>query len=86
MMVEISSTEVVRNFGDCLARIKYRGDSFTIRKNNEIVAELIPSVGLGVGKWGDLVEELNGLPIDPAFANDLERVSRIDTELQNPWD
>jgi prevent-host-death family protein len=85
MKVAISSTEAVRNFGDCLARLKYRGDSFVVTKNNEPVAELVPVPGRH-GTWGELRAVLGALPVEPAFADDLAKVNAADRAGANPWD
>lgn len=85
MKTSISSTTLVRHMGDCLAKIKYRGDHFVITKNEEPVAELIPVEALRRGKWGELADALHGLPVDPTFADDLDRVNAADREPENPW-
>lgn len=85
MKVEISSTDAARNFGDCLARIKYRGDRFVITKNNEPVAELVPAAGSSRGTWGEIAEALAQLPVDPSFADDLEKVNAADRPPEDPW-
>ena len=86
MKIVISSTEAVRRFGDCLARIKYRGDSFVITRNDEPVAELMAAPGRRRATWGELVEALERLPHDPTFADDLEKVNNLDQIPANPWD
>ena len=86
MKLEISSTEAVRRFGDCLARIKYRGDHFLITKNEEPVAELVPVAGRQRATWPELVDAVAGLPIDPDFADDLEAVNSSDSIPADPWD
>lgn len=86
MQIEISSTNAVRQFGDCLARIKYRGDTFVITRNDERVAELVPVAGTRRATWTELEQALQGLPRDPAFADDLERVNEADQAPENPWD
>jgi prevent-host-death family protein len=86
MKVSISSTEAVRNFGDCLARLKYAGDSFVVTKNNEPVAELVPVAGGRRGTWGELRESLLLLSVDPSFAADLAKVNASDKSGANPWD
>jgi prevent-host-death family protein len=86
MKMEISSTEAVRNFGDCLARIKHRGDVFVITKNNKPVAELSPVSARRFATLGELNELLKRLPRDPGFADDLEKVNASDRIPENPWD
>jgi prevent-host-death family protein len=86
MKIAISSTEAVRNFGDCLARLKYRGDSFVVTKNNSPVAELVPVAGGRRGTWGEVREVLRALSTDPAFAEDLSKVNAADQAGSNPWD
>lgn len=86
MRVTISSTEAIRRFGDCLARIRYRGDSFVITRNEVAVAELVAVGGRqSRATWGELVEALRGLPHDVTFADDLERVNAADRVPENPW-
>lgn len=85
MKTSISSTALVRNLGDCLAKVKYRGEHFLITKNEEPVAELLPVESLRCGKWGELARALEGLPVDPTFADDLMRVNEADREPENPW-
>jgi antitoxin (DNA-binding transcriptional repressor) of toxin-antitoxin stability system len=85
MKTTISSTALVRNLGDCLARVKYCGEHFSITKNEEPVAELLPVESLRRGKWGELASALQGLPVDLSFANDLMRVNSADREPENPW-
>jgi len=85
MKIEISSTEAVRRFGDCLARIKFRAESFVITRNEEPVAELIPVSGGRRATWGEIQGALDGLPQDPGFAADLEAVNQSDQPPANPW-
>ena len=85
MRIEISSTEAVRRFGDCLARVKYRADSFVITRNEEPVAELVPVGGGSRATWGEIRRVVDGLPRDPGFAGDLETVNQSDQIPANPW-
>ena len=85
MKITISSSEAVRRFGDCLARIKYRGYSFVITKNDEPVAELVAAPGSRRATWREVAEALKGLPHDPTFADDLEKVNSSDQIPNNPW-
>lgn len=86
MKIEIGSTEAARNFGDCLARIRYRGDSFVITRNNQPIAELVPAKQRLRATWRELEEAVRALPHDPSFADDLERVNAADRLPENPWD
>ena len=86
MQIEISSTEAVRRFGDCLARIKYRGDRFVITRNDEPVAELVPATHSRRATWDELEKALEGLPYDATFATDLEEVNESDLIPANPWE
>lgn len=85
MTLTISSTEAVRGFGDCLARVKHRGDSFVITKNHRAVAKLVPAgeaKGTTAGELFDLLRQLP--PVDAAFADDLERANSREMP-SNPW-
>jgi len=85
MKTKISSTTLVRQFGDCLARVKYRGEAFVITKNEEEIAELAPLGTARGAKWSELASALSSLPVDPGFADDLEEVNESDTAPENPW-
>jgi antitoxin (DNA-binding transcriptional repressor) of toxin-antitoxin stability system len=86
MKSEISSTEVVRNFGDCLARIKHRNETFVITKSNKPVAELRPIASEEpCGTLGDLLRLWIRNPDDVTFADDLERANSKDIPESDPW-
>lgn len=85
MKTTISSTGLVRQFGDCLARVKYRREVFVITKNDEEIAELTPLGTSRRATWGDLASELAARAADPGFADDLEKVNELDTIPENPW-
>ena len=85
MKIEISATKAARNLGDCLARIKYRDDSFVITKNDEPIAELVPVSGARRATWGEIEAAVARLPRDPGFADDLDKVNEADEEPGNPW-
>jgi prevent-host-death family protein len=88
---EISSTEAVRNFGDCLARVRYGGETLIITKGNKPVAELRPietktkKTKKPKGTFADLLRIWKPDPNDPGFADDLERANSKDI-AENPWD
>ena len=85
MKIRISSTEAARNFGDCLSRIKHTGDSYILMRNHRPVAELVPLAETAAGTLGELLEALQASKADEDFAEDLERVNRMDAPMDNPW-
>ncbi len=84
MKTIVTSTHLVRNLGDCLARVKYRGEKFVIKKNDEIIAELLPSGDSGDATWSELAAAVAAYPADADFADDLERVNQFDSPPENP--
>lgn len=76
----------MRTFGDCLARIKHRGETFVITKNNRAVAMLVPAEQTPRGTIGDVIDALRKAPAaDDRFADDLARANSQDLP-DNPWD
>jgi len=76
MKIEISSTDAVRNFGNCLARIEDSNDAFVITKDNKPVAELCPIAAKPHGTLGDFLRLWERDPDDATSADDLERAGR----------
>jgi len=85
MRIEISSTDAVRNFGDCLARVKHRSDTLVITKSNKPVAELRPLISEPCGTLEDLLRLWGRDPDDVTFSNDLERANSRELLNPNPW-
>ncbi len=85
MKVEISSTDLVRHFGDYLARVKHRREAFVITKNHKPVAELSPASERRFATLDELKALFEALPRDPGFADDLEKVNASDVAAENPW-
>jgi prevent-host-death family protein len=84
--ISISSTEAARHLGDYLARVKHKGERFIVTKNDQPIAELSPAKGASRVTWGELKAIFGSKPIDPKFADDLERVNSADQPEGNPWD
>jgi hypothetical protein len=84
--IMISSTEAARHLGDYLSRVKHKGETFILTKNDKPIAELAPVAGSGKGTWGELKAAMVGLQFDENFANDLEQVNEVDQLESNPWD
>ena len=85
-MKKISSTEAVRSFGECLARVRYTGESILIYKNNKPVATLSPPPGTSRLTVAEFVEAWQNLKLDEDFASDLASISHEDSLPDNPWD
>jgi len=87
MDLPISATELARKLGDVLGRIRYRGETFVVKRNGEPVARIAP---LPANNAGSVIEGLRAwreaAPRDEALADDLDRVNRADRPPQNPWD
>lgn len=82
----MSATELARNLGDVLGRIRYRGDSFLVERNGEPVARVVPLVERPTATLGEAVEgwRAAGEP-DPDFADALEDVGAEDRPPEDPW-
>lgn len=86
MSTEISSTEAVRNFGDCLSRVKHRGETFIIKKNNKPVAEIRPAGVMKSGTLANLLEIWKPDSEDTDFADDLEKANSGELPSVERWD
>ena len=86
MSIIISTTEAARHLGDYLARVKHKGEHFILTKNGQPVAELSPAKGSRRATWAELLAAVSQLPVDPTFADDLEKVNKADSIPENPWD
>lgn len=79
------STEAARHLGDVLARVEHAGENFFLTKSDHPVARLIPITSSKRARGADIMAALAGLPHDPNFADDLEKVNQMDGPAENPW-
>lgn len=82
----VTATELARNLGDVLARVRYRRESFVVAKNGRPVARVVPVAGAPIGTLQDVLDVWTRPPADNEFADVLERVGRADVAPENPWD
>jgi prevent-host-death family protein len=82
----ITSTDLARKLGDVLERVRHLGDSFTVVRDGDPVARLVPlhagwgsSLREGLRAWSEA-----GAP-DADFADALDRVAAADREPEDPW-
>lgn len=82
----ISSTELARNLGDVLGRVRYLGDSFIVERNGDPVARLTPLAGASPTSVREALRAWSeGGEPEPGFADALERVNAADREPEDPW-
>lgn len=87
MNADVSATELARNLGDVLARVRYRRQTFVIRKNGKAIARIVPAPDLESPTARDAFAAwAAAAPTDAGFADDLERVGRADKPGTSPWD
>jgi len=85
MRSTISATELVRNLGDVLARIRYRRESFLIERNGRPVARMDPVPGSAGSVRDALAAWMADADADPSFGEDLARVNAADRPAADPW-
>jgi prevent-host-death family protein len=83
----VSATELARKLGDYLARVRYRRESLLVERNGKPVARIVPvedhepvTLAQALAAW------CGAGPVDPTFADDLEKVNAADLPPENPWD
>ena len=84
----IRATDLARNLGDVLSRVRYRRDSFVVWRNGKPVARVVPiedetedaTLGEALSIWCD------GAAGDPAFADDLDGINSSDRPPTNRWE
>lgn len=89
--MQISVTDVVRSFSDVIGRVFYKGESFEIKKGNQIVARIIPTQLQSSLKIDDLDDFFTrechlGLDEATSFANDLKEFKASLGKIDDPWD
>ena len=83
----VTATELARNVGDILARVRYRGESFVIERNGRPVAKIVPAGPASTATLREALSAwLSGRESDPQFADDLASVDAADRPAENPWD
>ncbi len=86
-MVELSATEVARNFSAVLNRV-VDGEAVGVVRNGVVVAELrppAPAASISGERWREMIA--SAPPVDEDFARDLEAIRRESAlfEDRDPW-
>ena len=84
----IRATDLARNLGDVLSKVRYRRDSFVIKRNGKPVARMVP-IEHGADA-ATLAEVLTvwcaGAAGDETFATDLDLINLSDRPPTNRWE
>ena len=85
MDVEITATELAKSLSDVLNRVRYKGETFVIRRNGEAVARLEPHGPVRGVTLGQLMAALGDLSMPgDGFADDLEAIQLSQTKAEPP--
>lgn len=84
----IRATDLARNLGDVLSKVRYRRDSFVVSRHGRPVARVVPigdetkgaTLGEALSIWCD------GGASDPALADDLEAINSSDRPPSDRWE
>jgi antitoxin (DNA-binding transcriptional repressor) of toxin-antitoxin stability system len=86
-MTRITATEAARQFSDLLNRTSYRGESFELERNGQVVAHLIAPPSSTKARLHDLHRLFDARSGDPTFADDLESIqSELNAPSGDPWE
>ena len=84
----IRATDLARNLGDVLSRVRYRRDSFVVKRNGKPVARVVPVAG--AASDATVAEALTAwtgrTEADRTFADDLAAVDASDRPPANRWE
>ncbi len=88
METTITATELSRSLSDILSRVRYKGETFIVRRNGEHVATLAPPVPakrMTLREFKKFLEQHP--PPDEDFARDIEEARAHLTPARIPkWD
>ena len=72
----ITATELARNLSDVLNRVRYRGESFIVERNGEVVAELRPSAPPKAYNVADFRRDFAGARVPAGFADAIDEARK----------
>lgn len=76
METKITATELARHLSDILNRVRYKGESFRVERNGEVIAVLKPEQPKTI-TWGEFADRWDSLPKpDPQYWEDVAEAHR----------
>jgi prevent-host-death family protein len=83
MKSEISATEAARRFSQLLNRVRYRNESFVVKRGGEPICEIVPIQPTISGR--ELAELLRTLPHpDKGYAKVVRKILRDQPPVEKP--
>jgi antitoxin (DNA-binding transcriptional repressor) of toxin-antitoxin stability system len=85
METTITASELSRRLSDILNRVKYKGESFKVQRNGEIIATLSPATSTPGITAQELIARVGNLPLPgEGFADDLEAIQAAQGVAEMP--
>lgn len=84
MATKISASELREKLPSVLSRVHDGGETFEIEQEGEVLASIRPVRSVPRGNLRELIEVLKRHPVDPEFADDLERIQREQPKAEFP--
>ena len=84
----ISAAHAARSFSEILNRVKYRGESFLVERNQEPICRIEPVIKRQPLTTDSLAEFWKSLPRpDPEYMNDLQEIHGLFRKLpKSAWE
>lgn len=88
MATKITATELARDLSDVLNRVRYRGESFAVEQNGEVVAEISPAHDTPTEfTVADFRREFADVHVPEGLGADIEDARKALGSLpEPPWD
>jgi antitoxin (DNA-binding transcriptional repressor) of toxin-antitoxin stability system len=85
METTITVTQLSRRLSDILNRVKYKGESFKVQRNGEVIATLSPATSAPGITVQELIARVGNLPLPgEGFADDLEAIQAAQGVAEMP--
>jgi len=86
MDTTITATELARHLSDILNRVRYKGESFRVERNGEVVAEIRPARATKVSTVAEFRQRFGDRLVPDGLADAIEDGRRALREMpEPPW-